>query len=227
VRQTMEVLDNCRLQWEAIFVDDFSSDATRRLIDEIIAEHPEKELRRIFHETNTGRGRAVSDGFRVATGEVIGYIDIDLEVHARYIPSMYLSIMRGGYDVATALRAYKPSLRIMGRHIMSNGYCWLRNRMLELPVRDTETGFKFFRRNRILPLLDAIEDKAWFWDTEIMALAWAHGLRIKEIPCLFVRQFSKKSSVHAIRDSWRGLCKLWAFRRRFKALAAARSEHPP
>jgi len=223
VRQTMEILDNTRLSWEMIFVDDCSRDRTRELIDQIIAAHPDKALRRIFHERNTGRGGAVTDGFRAAQGEVAGYIDIDLEVHARYIPSHYLAIKNEGYDGAIAFRIYKFHWSSLDRYFMSRGYAWLKNLMLKLPVRDTETGYKFFRRDKLLPLLDEVEDKGWFWDTEIMARASGRGLRIREIPCLFLRRFDKKSSVSGLRDSIEYFGKLWQFRKRLRA-QSARSE---
>jgi len=219
VRQTLEILDTVRLSYELIFVDDCSRDRTRELIDQIIAAHPDKVLRRIFHEQNTGRGGAVSDGFRAAHGEVAGYIDIDLEVHARYIPSHYLAIKHGGYDVATAFRVYKFHWRSLDRYILSRGYAWLKGALLKLPVKDSETGYKFFRRDKLLPLLNEVEDQGWFWDTEVMARAWARGYRIVEIPCLFLRRFDKTSSVSGLRDSARYFRKLWRFRKRFRAAA--------
>jgi hypothetical protein len=40
-------------------------------------------IRYLSHEHNCGRGQTVVDEFRTASGNVVGYIDIDLEVHAR------------------------------------------------------------------------------------------------------------------------------------------------
>ena len=88
--------------------------------------------------------------------------------------------------------------------------------MLKLPVRDTETGFKFFRREKLLELLEEVEDKGWFWDTEVMARACARGWRIKEIPCLFVRRFDKVSSVSGLRDSVEYFRKLMRFRKKLR-----------
>ena len=66
---------------------------------------------------------------------------------------------------------------------------------------DTETGFKFFRRDRILPVLDKVHDQGWFWDTEVMIQGYLAGLRIIEIPALYERQTMKTSSVRIFRDS--------------------------
>ena len=101
----------------------------------------------------------------------------------------------------------------MNRYVMSRGYGWLMRRALAVPLQDTETGFKFFRRDAILPILDATVDRGWFWDTEIMARAHYAGLRTVELPALFIRRFDKQSSLHPVRDSLDYAAKLWRFRR--------------
>lgn len=200
MREILAVLDATRWTYEIIFVDDGSKDETRALIDAFIADHPTRMLKRIFHEKNTGRGGAVSDGFRACNAPIVGYIDIDLELHARYIPSAVLAIERGA-DVVVAWRVYKFNLLSLDRYIMSQGYHLIEQQLLGLPLHDTESGYKFFRRERLLPLLDEIEDQGWFWDTEVVSRAQRRGYKITEFPALFVRRLDKKSTVHGIRDS--------------------------
>jgi len=211
VQDTFEVLDGMRASSEVIFVDDRSRDRTREIIARIIAANPGRALRVIHHERNLGRGATVADGIRAATGTYVGFIDIDLEVHARYIPSCVAALQKGG-DVATALRVYKFNWRSLDRYVLSTGYRWLMKRATGVPLQDTETGFKFFRRDRILPVLDQTMDAGWFWDTEIMVRAHYAGLRIVEIPTLFIRRFDKASSVRAFGDTVDYLKKLWHFR---------------
>ena len=81
-----------------------------------------------------------------------------------------------------------------------------------VPVNDTETGYKFFRRDALLPLLDGIDDGGWSWDTEFMAHAHRHGLRVVEIPGAYVRRPEKRSTVHGVRDSLRYFRQLIRFR---------------
>jgi len=220
VAQIIEVLDNTRFSYEIIFVDDCSRDRTRELIDATIARYPDKRLRRLFHEQNKGRGGTVADGFRMATGEVVGFIDIDLETHARYIPSCVM-VIRQGADVATGWRIYRFNWRSLDRHLMSRGYAWLMRTLLNVDLRDSETGYKFFRRTSVLTLLDEIQDERWFWDTEIMVRAYLRGDRIVEIPSVFVRRFDKRSTVNSMRDTWDYFLKLWRFR---KVVARIRME---
>jgi glycosyltransferase involved in cell wall biosynthesis len=217
VAEVFRVLDAMRGTTEVIFVDDSSRDRTPELIDRIILVSPDRTLRKIRHATNIGRGGTVADGIRAARGRYVGFIDIDLEVHARYIPSC-VAALEQGYDVATALRVYKFSWRSVDRYLMSTGYRSLMQWSTGIPLRDTETGFKFFRRDRILSVLDQTRDTGWFWDTEIMVRAHYAGLRIVEIPALFIRRFDKRSSVNAVRDTLDYLVKLRRFRAEVRAL---------
>jgi len=215
VAEIVSILDSTRYAYEIIFVDDCSTDRTRELIEEIIGQYPDKRMSRIFHEQNKGRGGTVSDGIRAAEGVVAGFIDVDLEVHAHYIPSC-VNAVENGADVAVGRRVYKLNLRSLDRYLMSTGYVWLVRRLLGVDLHDTETGYKFFKRERILPVLDEIEDQRWFWDTEVMVRSYYKDYQIAEIPCLFLRRFDKISTVSPLSDSLDYFRKLWRFRKTVK-----------
>ena len=207
-----ETLEQYGRPWEVLFVDDCSRDRTRDVIAQIVSAHPQSDLKVILHERNQGRGATVTDGFRAARGEITGYLDVDLEVHSRYIPSLARAIEKGA-DVATLRRIYAFQPSSLDRYFMSRGYSWLVRHLLDAPLLDTETGFKFFRRERLLPLLDEIQDPGWFWDTEFMVRALRRGFRIEEIPGAYIRRGDKRSTVRGLRDSLRYFGKLWSFRR--------------
>jgi glycosyltransferase involved in cell wall biosynthesis len=219
VTEIRETLEQTEWPFEIIFVDDLSRDRTREILSGIVASHPQGDLRLILHDVNRGRGATVTDGFRAARGTVAGYIDIDLEVHCRYIPSLVRAIEKGA-DIATVRRIYAFQLRSLDRYFMSRGYSWLVRRLLDVPYRDTETGYKFFRRAAVMPLLDEIEDGGWFWDTEFMARAARRGLRVVEIPGAYIRREDKTSTVRGLQDSVRYFLQLLAFRRRLRGRAS-------
>jgi len=214
--EIVETLEQAPWPFEVVFVDDASRDRTREILQAILTAHPGLDLRLVLHERNRGRGATVTDGFRAARGTIAGYIDVDLEVHSRYIPSLVRAIEKGA-DVATLRRIYAFQLLSLDRYLMSRGYSFLVRRLLGVPYRDTETGYKFFRRETVLPLLDEIEDGGWFWDTEFMARAARRGLTVKEIPGAYVRREDKASTVRGLRDSARYFRQLLRFRRRLRA----------
>ena len=209
-----ETLEDFGRPFEIIFVDDVSRDRTREILAQIVAAHPNL-VRLILHERNQGRGATVTDGFRAARGEIAGFLDVDLEVHCRYIPSLVRAIEKGA-DVATVRRIYAFQLTSLDRYVMSRGYSFLVRRLLDVSLRDTETGFKFFRRERLLPVLGEIEDTGWFWDTEFMVRAARKRLAIEEVPGAYIRRGDKTSTVRGMRDSIRYFGKLLAFRRQLR-----------
>jgi glycosyltransferase involved in cell wall biosynthesis len=215
-REILDVLVNLGRTFEVIFVDDLSRDATPQILREIVAANPGLALRVIQHEKNQGRGAAVTDGFRAARGEITGFLDVDLEVHARYIPSLVRAIEQGA-DVATVRRIYAFQLGSLDRYLMSRSYSWLVRLLLGVPLQDTETGYKFFRRARLLPVLEEAKDPGWFWDTEFMVRAHRRGLRLVEIPGAYVRRRDKTSTVRGLRDSLGYFAKLLAFRRELRS----------
>ncbi len=215
VRELVATLDASGVSYELVFLDDCSRDNTAAIVRELVAKLP--QARAVYHAQNVGRGGTVSEGFRLARGRIVGFLDIDLEVHCRHIPRM-LAAINAGADGATAYREYSVGVSWNGfvRHVLSQGYRWVVGLFLRLPYRDTETGFKFFVRERVLPVLDETRDRGWFWDTEIMVLAHRAGLRITEVPCPFVRRGDKQSTVRVFRDTWRYMVALRAFRRRLR-----------
>jgi glycosyltransferase involved in cell wall biosynthesis len=212
VGEILAILRETRWTYEIILIDDKSPGGDRGEIERIIAAHPGERILGIFHETNTGRGGAVNDGLRMAKGEVAGFLDVDLEVAAHYIPNMVRAI-HGGADVAIGWRIYKFRWRVIHRIFLSRGYIWLVNRWLGCRFADTESGYKFFRREKILPVLDRITDNRWFWDTEVVVRAERAGLRLEFLPVLFLRRPTKPSTVRILRDTLDYLRNLWTFRR--------------
>lgn len=214
VQEVVTVLEDSRFTFEIIFVEDCSRDNTRTEIERAVEAYPQHTFRTIYHEANTGRGKTVTDGFRAASGTVLGFIDIDLEVHARYVPSMVRAVLDGA-DVAVANRIYTFSFASLVRYVLSKGYSRCVRTFLGLPFADTEAGYKFFRKASVMPMVLEIADHGWFWDTEFMARAFRQGLRVVEIPCLFIKSHDKKSTVRLFHDTVVYFISLMRFRIRY------------
>ena len=202
------LLSVLKLDFEMIVIDDKSRDDTLERIRNFIKKISNVQLG--IHERNQGRGYTVAEGIRKAKGKVVGFIDIDLEVASQNILPLIFKVLEG-YDVATGKRIYK--IRWDPRWILSKGYVHLVKFICKTPFEDTETGIKFFNREKILPILDEIEDKHWFWDTEIMARAYYHGLKIIEVPVLFIRKSTSYTTVKFFSDTLYYFKKLLKFKK--------------
>jgi len=201
VNRIITTLDLVNIDYEIIFVDDKSSDRTQELILEYAKKYP--QISYLFHEKNYGRGKTVRSGILRSKGEIVGFIDIDLEVDIVYITRVLEEIIINSMDVVYGYRIYNISLRplFLVRHFLSRGYKKLSRVILNYPILDSESGFKFFNKQKIVPLIEENFSDGWFWDTEIMYKCHHKQLRIKEIPVLFIRNPKKTSKVKIIKDT--------------------------
>ncbi|MBU2044058.1 MAG: glycosyltransferase family 2 protein [Candidatus Omnitrophica bacterium] len=213
VKEIQEVMQQARYSCEFIFIDDASKDKTKEVITQIVKGNPNMVYR--FHQRNVGRGGTVAEGIRMANGRIVGFLDIDLEVDAKYIP-IIIQALDDSSDIATGYRFHKLIIDPVSlfRHLVSIAGRKLISFLLNLPLHDTETGYKFFKRDKILPIIAKTKSKGWFWDTEVMALSYYYGLKIKEVPCVSIRRCDKVSSVKIFKDSFEHLLQLYKFRKR-------------
>lgn len=193
-----EVLSDMPYSWEIICIDDKSKDNSLNYLKSF-AKH-RKNVKVFSHKNNLGRGGTVKQGMLKAKGKVIGYIDIDLEVSPVYIPQFVRAIKKGA-DVAIANRIYQENIFSLTRWLASKSYAFIVRLMLDLHLSDTEAGYKFFSKTKILKTLRKTKDQHWFFDTEILVRSKSNNLVIEQIPVLFLRRSDKKSTVKLIPDT--------------------------
>ena len=162
VKKVVSELGKLKKSWEIIFVEDASGDETKKTVEKLVVEI--KNSHAIYHKKNEGRGKTVRDGILKAKGEICAFLDIDLEVSEKYIP-IFINEIENGFDMVIAKRFYKANYKSVGRYFGSKLYAGIVRAILEIPIDDTEAGFKFFRRAKILPGSAKTHDNHWFWDT--------------------------------------------------------------
>lgn len=204
------VLDSVVYKCEIIIIDDASINNTLEMINRFIsANRGAENIKFIKHDKNQGRGKTVSDGLMASRGEIAGFIDVDFSTSPWYIPALAAEI-KNGADIVIGQRIYKLKFKVLHRWILSKGYKFLVRIFLGADLGDTESGCKFFRREKIMPVLGQVEDDKWFWDTEIIARSKLAGLKIIQLPTVFVRE-SLYTTVKIFSDSWRHLINLIKF----------------
>ncbi len=214
VKKISEMIELLKIPYEMILIDDGSQNNTRAIIDEVIEKNQGKQIHKIFNPRNIGRGGTVMVGIARAQYNTVGYLDIDLEIGAQYLPHFYAAIKKGA-DMAVAHRIYKVQLTpfCLIRFILSRGYIWFSSHLLGIHYPDTEAGYKFFNTEKALKLIDLVQDKKWFWDTEIVTRAHRTNWKIEFLPCLFLRRSDKQSSVRVVKDSWNYLKAILKFKK--------------
>ncbi len=211
-------LNNFKFDYELLFIDDGSTDGTKLILEKIKNNFPHVKV--FYNSYNIGRGASVEIGIRESDAKVVGFLDIDLSTPPVNIGPLIQLIQSDFVDVAIAFRVYKLKLSVLPfiihRVILSYGYRILSRNYLGHKFRDTETGTKFFNRKKILSIIDQIEDKHWFWDTEVMLLSAIKGLKIVEIPAVYIRRPCKPSTVKIFKDVISYFRNLWKFRLRLR-----------
>lgn len=214
VKRLQKAMDSTGYKYEIILFDDKSTDDTAGNIKKIAGNS--RKVRAFFHKQNQGRGQTVKDAISKAGGSIVGFVDIDLEVNEKYIPLMLDAISKDGADIAIGVRETKFSWEKFHRWILSRGYNLFVRKMLGLPLKDTESGCKFFNKESISMVMGQTKNKHWFWDTEIMALAYYEGLEIAEIPVVFEKNIESGSTVKIFSDTFDYVKEVMSFRKRMK-----------
>ena len=208
----LNTLKKSHYPFEIIFVEDKSQDNTAYLIKEFIKTHKTEQLKVIYLSKNMGRGNAVTKGIISSQGKFVGFMDIDCEVSPKYIPQ-FIEKLNQGYDVVCGKRLYQISVTGFIRALVSKIYSLIMKILLGTKLEDTEAGYKFFKKDKIAPVLNNVFDQGWFWDTEFMVRAEKQDLKIVFLPVVFDRRTDKTSTVNLWSDSIDYIKKLIVFKK--------------
>ncbi len=199
VKEVKRWAERLGYDYEIIIAEDGSTDGTDKIASRLARE--DKRVIHLHSDERIGRGRAIANAFKASSGDVLVYLDVDLSTDMRHLKELIDAVAVEGYDIAIGSRLLKESEteRPFKRDIASRVYNFLVRVMLGSKLRDHQCGFKAFRRDSVLKILDEVKDRHWFWDTELLVIAQRRGYRIKEIPVRW-RQ-SEESKVRVARDS--------------------------
>ena len=150
LRAIRQVMEESRLEYKVVVVDDGSSDATWEAIGRHAAEMPLVPVR---HEVNRGLAEALRSGLQVALGQaaptdVIVTMDAD-NTHAPGLVMRMLGLIREGHDLVIGSR-YVSGARVVGvpfhRRVLSGGASLLMRAAFPIEgVRDYTCGFRAYR----------------------------------------------------------------------------------
>ncbi len=200
VEKVTQALNEFTRSYEVIIAEDGSTDGTAERAEELAQKYP--YVKHIHGEKRLGRGTALNNAFRQSRGKVLVYMDLDLATDLRFLKPLVEAVAVEGFDFATGSRMMSESKveRTLRRSISSKSYNFLVRHMLGSKLRDHQCGFKAFRREPTLQLINEVGARHWFWDTEILVRAARRGYTIKEIPVEW--KSGRKTKVNLFKDSY-------------------------
>ena len=145
IKWIRQVIDPLEYVYEVIFVDDGSSDASWKVIQDLKAENP--EIKGLRFRRNYGKSAGLHCGFQVAQGDVVVTMDADLQDSPEELPELMRMIREEGYDLVSGWKKkrYDP----IGKTLPSK----LFNRTVRLvsgiKLHDFNCGLKAYRNQVI------------------------------------------------------------------------------
>ena len=189
IRETAALFERHGVRAELVPVDDGSTDGTAAVLRTLAGEsrqsnNPTILMRPVVLERNGGKGAALRAGFEASTGAYVMLLDGDLDIHPKQTPFFFEALVEKKADVVVGSKRH-PQSEVQypwHRRIVSWVYFTLVRLFVGLPITDTQTGMKLFKREVLGEALGRMLVKTYAFDLELLAIAHQRGARIAEAP---------------------------------------------
>lgn len=187
--------------------DNASTDGTAAQALRLAAELPGVRLIRVSEK---GRGRALAASWLTSNADVVAYMDVDLSTDLSALLPLIAPVISGHSDVSIGSRLVRGArvVRSTRRELISRCYNLLLRAVLGVGFRDAQCGFKAVRADVARRLVPRVQNRNWFFDTELLVQAERAGLRVHELPVDWIEDPDSHvdilaTAVEDIRGVWR------------------------
>lgn len=180
ILETDKYFKNLKINYEIIIMDDGSRDMTFKQ-----ARKMKKRHIRIFRiKKNQGKGHALKEAFKKSNGDLIMFLDGDLDIHPRQFEVLFEIMQEEDTDLVIGSKRHPESVLHypVKRKIISSVYFFIVKLLFGLPLRDTQTGIKLFKREVLNKTFHKLLIKGYAFDLELLVLAHHYGYKISEAP---------------------------------------------
>lgn len=185
--------------FDIIVINDGSRDNTANIVLDLA-----KEIRNVILldiPINQGKGFAARKGMIHAAHDLILLTDADLSTPVDEFEKL-VPWMRKGYDIVIGSRGMKESEITLRqpwyRRMMGKAFNLLVRTLIVNDFKDTQCGFKLFRRGAAARIFRASKINGFAFDVEILLIAKKMGYKTKEVPIRWID--SPRSRVNPLRD---------------------------
>ena len=194
---------------EVIVVNDGSRDRTPEVVTAREADFREAghDLRLLTNTPNRGKGYSIKRGVSEARGDVILFTDADLSSPITEAPKLIEPIFENRADVVFGSRAlnreligvHQPAMREFGGKVFNV----FMQTITGLRFKDTQCGFKAFRREAARPVFALQRIERFGFDPEVLYIARKQGWRLMEMPVVWnhAEGGELQSKLNYMRDS--------------------------
>lgn len=168
--------------FEIIVVTNGCVDRTPKIVNEYSSKFPQVRSKEI--EERIGKGGALMEGFKMACGDVIAFVDADESTSPEELHKLIKEL---GENVGAIASRWLPGSNILvkqalTRRIASRGFNLLVRLLFGLSFTDTQCGAKAFKRHAVEELLPRLRMTNFAFDVELLHGLNKSGYKVKEIP---------------------------------------------
>ncbi|MCA1828198.1 MAG: polyprenol monophosphomannose synthase [Myxococcales bacterium] len=198
---------------DMLVVDDNSPDGTGEILDALVHRYPRLSVIHRPRKSGLGSAHRLAVQHAIAGGyDALVTMDADFSHHPRYLPAMLEELEQS--DFVTGSR-YAPGGSCnygLARRALSRTANLLARGLLRIPLRETTTAYRGFRRS-LLSLLDveSIRSDGYSYMVESIFRVSRATRRMSEFPIAFVDRRAGRSKISQV-EIWKGfttLLRLW------------------
>ncbi len=203
--EIIDTLDELCEDYEIIVVDDGSSDNTHREVVRVNSKTDRVKV--VKSKSHQGKGSALKYGFQFAKGNLVVFLDADLDLHPEQLSGFFDIMEKTKADVVIGSKRH-PESEVnypKRRRALSFVYHLIIFILFRLSITDTQVGLKLFKYEVLKKILPRVLIKRYAFDLELLVNASHLGYKIAEAP--IVLNFTGTNHWGGI--SLRSLCCIW------------------
>lgn len=194
VKRINKSLNQAKIPYSIIFIDDHSTDKTRDVLNVLKEVYP---IEVYLKQGKTGKAYSILEGASYAETEFVAMIDADLQYPPEAIPEMMKLSKKYGVVVG-GRKKYQASLL---RRFLSHNFSFVFGTLLHGFNQDVQSGLKLIKRE-ILSFINEKDVSPWTIDLALLNTARELGHKIGEVDIVFEKRKFEKSKVSIVKSSF-------------------------
>jgi dolichyl-phosphate beta-glucosyltransferase len=184
LEETLRYLESQPYEWEVIVVNDGSQDRTSKVVTSFSTKCGPR-LRLLENPGNRGKGYSVRSGMLAGRGEILLFFDADLSTPLSEVDKLLTPIRANQYDVVFGSRGIDRSMIGTRQSRLREAVGQIGNIIqfifTGLRFRDTQCGFKAFRKEAAMSIFPLQKIEGFGFDPEVLFIARRQGWRLLEV----------------------------------------------